>query len=233
MNNAPRAHACPAKLKTLVFVALIGMLGLAVVGIAQDASAAAGDKGGTVSGGGLNLTETAQKPQLAPRLGARVLREGMTGPDVRVLKGIVRAKSLLVGSGITEKFDPPTTRAVQRFQRSTKIASSGVVNQKTARSLIGSMSSSGASWYGPGFFGNQTACGQTLRRATEGVAHKTLPCGSKVLIGFRGRFVITKVIDRGPFIGGREWDLTAAIAGSLRFKSVGVGDVRHAVLSRR
>lgn len=233
MKNVPRAQACPSKLKTLVFVALVGLLSFAVVGIAQDASVAAERKGVAVSGGGLNLTETAKKPQLAPRLGARVLREGMAGPDVRILKGIVRAKSLLVGSGVTEKFDSPTTRAVRRFQRRTKIASSGVLNQRTARSLIGSMRSSGASWYGPGFFGNQTACGQTLRPATKGVAHKTLPCGTKVMIGFRGRFVITKVIDRGPFIGGREWDLTAAVAKSLRFESVGVGDVRNAVLSRR
>jgi rare lipoprotein A (peptidoglycan hydrolase) len=45
--------------------------------------------------------------------------------------------------------------------------------------------------------------------------------------------VITRVIDRGPFIGGREWDMTGAIAKSLRFESVGVGDVRSAVLSRR
>jgi rare lipoprotein A (peptidoglycan hydrolase) len=150
-----------------------------------------------------------------------------------VLKGIVRAKSLLVGSGVTRNFDSPTTNAVRRFQRKSRISSSGVVNRLTARKLIGSMRSSGASWYGPGFYGNRTACGQTLRPATQGVAHKTLPCGSKVLIGFRGRFVITRVIDRGPFIGGRAWDLTAATARALRFDGVGVGDVRHAVISRR
>lgn len=227
MENVSRRRARATKLKTVAFAAFLALLGLTVVSATQNASAA------TSSGGGLNLTETAKKPQLAPRLGARVLREGMTGPDVRVLKGIVRAKSLLVGTGLTDEFDSPTTSAVRQFQRKTKIASNGVVNRSTARRLIGSMRSSGASWYGPGFYGNRTACGQTLRPATRGVAHKTLPCGSKVLIGFRGRFVITRVIDRGPFIAGREWDLTGAIAKSLRFESVGVGDVRSAVLSRR
>jgi peptidoglycan hydrolase-like protein with peptidoglycan-binding domain len=233
MESVSRRHARATKLKTLAFAALIGLLSLAVVSVTQDASAATAPEGGTTSGGGLNLTETARKPQLAPHLGARVLREGMTGPDVKVLKGIVRSKSLLEGSGVTQRFDSPTTSAVRRFQRKTRIASNGIVNRNTARRLIGSMSSSGASWYGPGFYGNRTACGQILRPATQGVAHRTLPCGSKVLIGFRGRFVITTVIDRGPFISGRSWDLTGAVAKSLRFESVGVGNVRHAVLSRR
>lgn len=233
MENVSRRHARATKLKILALSAFFALLSLVLVSAAQDASAATVPEGGTTSGGGLNLTETASKPQLAPRLGARVLREGMIGLDVRVLKGIVRAKSLLVGTGVTQKFDSQTTSAVRRFQRKTQIASSGVVNRNTARRLIGSMRSSGASWYGPGFWGNRTACGQVLRPATQGVAHKTLPCGSKVLIGFRGRFVITTVIDRGPFIGGRAWDLTGAIARSLRFESVGVGEVRHAALSGR
>jgi rare lipoprotein A (peptidoglycan hydrolase) len=233
MENASLRHRRATKLKTLLCAAGLALLASVVVFASQDATAASSPKGSTTSGGGLNLTEAASRPQLAPRLGARVLREGMTGPDVRVLKGIVHAKSLLVGTKVTQEFDSPTTSAVRRFQRKSRIASNGVVNRGTARKLIGSMRSSGASWYGPGFYGNRTACGQVLRPNTRGVAHKTLPCGTKVLIGFRGRFVITRVIDRGPFVGGRAWDLTGAIAKSLRFDSVGVGDVRHAVLSGR
>jgi peptidoglycan hydrolase-like protein with peptidoglycan-binding domain len=233
MENVSYRRRRAQKLRIVALTGFFSLLCLAVVSSTHDATAATAVGGGTTSGGGLNLTEAASKPQLAPRLGARVLREGMTGPDVRVLKGIVRAKSLLIGTGVTQKFDSPTTSAVRRFQRKTKIASNGVVNRSTARKLIGSMRSSGASWYGPGFYGNRTACGQILRPGTQGVAHKTLPCGSRVLIGFRGRFVITRVIDRGPFIAGRAWDLTGATAKSLRFDGVGVGDVRHAVISRR
>jgi rare lipoprotein A len=86
------------------------------------------------------------------------------------------------------------------------------------------MGSQKASWYGPGFFGNQTACGQTLRRKTVGVAHRTLPCGTKLVMAYRGRFVRTRVIDRGPFVKQRryerDWDLTQALAQKLRFEGV-------------
>jgi rare lipoprotein A len=75
-----------------------------------------------------------------------------------------------------------------------------------------------ATWYGPGFFGNETACGQTLTRFTEGVAHRTLPCGTKVVLNYNGRYVRTKVIDRGPFANGAKWDLTQATARRLGFE---------------
>ena len=90
-----------------------------------------------------------------------------------------------------------------------------------------------ATWYGPGLFGNQTACGQTLTRETLGVAHKTLPCGSKVVLRYKGRFVRTKVIDRGPFANGAKWDLTQATAEALDFESTGAGDIRVAKLAKR
>lgn len=79
-----------------------------------------------------------------------------------------------------------------------------------------------ASWYGPGLYGNRTACGQTLGYGTLGVAHKHLPCGTRVTFRHRGRTVTVPVIDRGPFAAGREWDLTAATRGKLRFGSTGV-----------
>lgn len=213
-------------------VAILALVMLAWIGLeaARSSDAAARSGGASTSGGGLNLTKSVSKPELAPRFGTRVLRQGMSGPDVRVLKGMVRSKSLLRGSGVDPRFDAPTKSAVRRFQKKARISANGVVNRKTARRLVGSMRRSGASWYGPGFYGNRTACGQTLRKRTQGVAHKTLPCGTKVLIGHRGRFVITRVIDRGPFVAGRSWDLTNATRKSLKFS--GVGDVRHAVVKR-
>jgi rare lipoprotein A (peptidoglycan hydrolase) len=85
----------------------------------------------------------------------------------------------------------------------------------------------GASWYGPGLWGRKTACGQTLRPQTMGVAHKTFPCGTTVKFVYHGRTVVTEVIDRGPYIRGRAWDLTKAVSDSLGFE--GVGRVRYAV----
>jgi rare lipoprotein A len=78
-----------------------------------------------------------------------------------------------------------------------------------------------ASWYGPGLYGNPLGCGGTLYPGRLGVAHKTLPCGSKVTLRHRGRTVRVRVIDRGPYVGGREYDLTEATAQRLRFRGHG------------
>jgi rare lipoprotein A len=85
----------------------------------------------------------------------------------------------------------------------------------------------GASWYGPGLWGRQTACGATLRRNTLGVAHKTLPCGTTVKFVYHGHAVVTQVIDRGPYVKGRAFDLTQAASEALGFE--GVGRLRYAV----
>lgn len=72
-----------------------------------------------------------------------------------------------------------------------------------------------ATWYGPGFYGNRTACGQRLTRRTLGVAHKRLPCGTKVAVRYRGRSITVPVIDRGPYAAGISYDLTSATAARL------------------
>lgn len=74
-----------------------------------------------------------------------------------------------------------------------------------------------ASWYGPG---GVTACGEALGPQTQGVANKTLPCGTMVSLRYRGRTVRVPVIDRGPYVAGRDYDLTYATRLSL-----GAGDV--------
>ena len=78
-----------------------------------------------------------------------------------------------------------------------------------------------ASYYGPGLYGGGLACGGTLSPSTVGVAHKTLPCGTKVTFKVGNRVVTARVIDRGPFIAGRDWDLTAALKNKLGFGSTG------------
>jgi rare lipoprotein A (peptidoglycan hydrolase) len=82
-----------------------------------------------------------------------------------------------------------------------------------------------ASWYGPGLFGNRLGCGGTLQVGSLGVANKSLPCGTKVTIRHRGRVVRVPVIDRGPYVGGREYDLTAATARKLGFSGHGPVEV--------
>jgi peptidoglycan lytic transglycosylase len=78
------------------------------------------------------------------------------------------------------------------------------------------------SWYGPGLYGGHLSCGGTLEPGTIGVANKTLPCGTRVTLHYRGRTLRVRVIDRGPYVAGREYDLTAATRARLRSPSTGV-----------
>jgi rare lipoprotein A len=73
-----------------------------------------------------------------------------------------------------------------------------------------------ATWFGPGFYGQRTACGQTLTPSVVGVANRTLPCGTLVKFGYKGRTTTVPVIDRGPYAhNGAQWDLTTGAASAL------------------
>ncbi len=75
-----------------------------------------------------------------------------------------------------------------------------------------------ASWYGGG---GSLACGGSLTSATMGVANKTLPCGTLITLRYDGRTVRVPVVDRGPYVAGREFDLTEATKDALGFEGVG------------
>jgi rare lipoprotein A (peptidoglycan hydrolase) len=72
-----------------------------------------------------------------------------------------------------------------------------------------------ATFYGPGFYGHQTACGTRLTKTTIGVANRTLRCGATVSLLFKGETLSVPVIDRGPYANGANWDLTMATAQAL------------------
>lgn len=74
-----------------------------------------------------------------------------------------------------------------------------------------------ATWYGPGFYGRQTACGIRMTRTLLGVAHRKYKCGTKVAVLYHGRRITVPVVDRGPFRRGTQYDLTAATAQALGF----------------
>ena len=123
----------------------------------------------------------------------------------------------LIESGVAPV---PTARPRLAAQRiSTPRLAVGVVVKPTPRPAQPAGSGSGSgwaraeySWYGPGFYGNGTACGQTYSRTILGVAHKTLPCGTRVTLRNpkNGKSITVKVIDRGPYVAGRMWDLSYA-----------------------
>jgi rare lipoprotein A len=90
------------------------------------------------------------------------------------------------------------------------------------------------SWYGlescrPGKR-CQTATGRRFDGSQMLVAHKTLPFGTRVRFTYRGRSIVLPVLDRGPYIRGRSYDLSTAAARALGTKSAGVACVVANVL---
>lgn len=76
-----------------------------------------------------------------------------------------------------------------------------------------------ATWYGPGFYGHETACGQKMSPTLVGVASRTLACGTLVRFAFKGHRLTVPVLDRGPYGGlGATWDLTAGAAKALEIR---------------
>ncbi len=59
------------------------------------------------------------------------------------------------------------------------------------------------------------ACGALIGPRTRGVAHPSLPCGVKVYVEYQGKEALTQVVDRGPRVPGREFDVTVALARQL------------------
>lgn len=153
------------------------------------------------------------------RISGRVRPGGARWVTVRVDGEKVRTVRTDEDGGFRVRWDAPGSG----IYRATA-AAQGTESAKRARSSAQEVNvyrPALASYYGPGLYGNGTACGPTLTPGTLGVAHKTLPCGAKVTLRHRGRTVTVPVIDRGPYAGAREYDLTAATKAKLGFGSVG------------
>jgi rare lipoprotein A (peptidoglycan hydrolase) len=161
--------------------------------------------------GGTTLPGTCENADL----GTRTLRLGDCGTDVKTLNWVLRSEKYGAAVGTGKRFDNPTEGAVRELQSKARLKNDGVVESGTTKALKKEMHSNIASWYGPGFWGSRTACGNKLKRDTVGVAHKHLPCGTKVTFFAHGRWLRTKVVDRGPYKKGRKWDLTQAAAEQL------------------
>jgi hypothetical protein len=108
----------------------------------------------------------------------------------------------------TTRAGPVTVRAIPQGASPSAATSPPAVSVTVYRRSI-------ATLYGPGFYGQRTACGVILRRRTIGVANRTLPCGTAVQVYYRGRVMTVPVIDRGPYAHGANWDLTMAAGRAL------------------
>jgi rare lipoprotein A (peptidoglycan hydrolase) len=180
---------------------------------------------------------TAKKPRIGVRhsrtdvrAGSRAAVRGAIGAGGRSVKGLL--VSLQVKrDGRWKPIDRDRTTARGRYVLRERVSRTGTTPLRVRVAAVPGLVRAEsrrvgklrvyrwayASWYGPGLYGNRTACGQTLGAGTLGVAHKSLPCGSKVTFKKGRREVTVRVIDRGPFVGGREYDLTGATAQRLGF----------------
>lgn len=84
-----------------------------------------------------------------------------------------------------------------------------------------------ASWYGEPFHGRKTASGEVYNMYENTAAHKTLPMGTRLRVTYpvTGKSVIVTVNDRGPFVRGRDLDLSLGAARSLGMVEAGVVQV--------
>lgn len=159
--------------------------------------------------------------------GARSLQLGDRGADVKTLNWALRSQAL--GTPYAGDFDAQTDWAVRHLQGSRGLRADGVVTRTTRKAIASGMLRQRATWYGPGLWGNRTACGVKLTKRTIGVAHKKLPCGTRVAFAHEGRWLRAKVIDRGPFRKGYRWDLTSKLAHQLGVREAGTATVKAGV----
>jgi rare lipoprotein A len=107
-----------------------------------------------------------------------------------------------------------------------KTVKENIVNTSTVKYINrGTMK---ASWYGPKFHGKLTANGEIYDQMALTAAHKSLTFGTllKVTNPRNGRSVIVRINDRGPYIQGRDLDLSKGAAIELGMLKKGVGRVK-------
>jgi hypothetical protein len=147
-------------------------------------------------------------------LGRHRVKLVVRGPDSVVLKARTGADGRFRARWTAPASGNYAVRAFGVHDRHTRAATSATRRLTAYRPA-------GASYYGPGLYGNGVACGGTLMPGTLGVANETLPCGTEVTLRYRGHTVTVPVIDRGPYVAGRDFDLTTATKERLHFPGVG------------
>jgi len=217
-----------------------GLLRAVPIGVATVASSASSaEAGGAVAG----TTRVRVAARLSPSAVRRHVTAGRTARVAGTLKPAERGRVVtlqLRGRKGWRTVDRDRTdragrfRLVERLREARSVPArvrfrGDATNAASTRSLgrLNAYRFASASWYGPGLYGNPLGCGGRLSPGTVGVAHKTLPCGTRLTLRHRGHVVRTRVIDRGPFVAGREFDLTAATKAKLGFGSTGTVQVAH------
>ena len=79
-----------------------------------------------------------------------------------------------------------------------------------------------SSYVHPSLEGNKTASGVIFKNDSNMLAHKELPHGAIILLKYKGRYAVGEVVDRGPFVDGRDFDASLKIANQLGMIEDGV-----------
>src|ERR671916_203552 len=82
-----------------------------------------------------------------------------------------------------------------------------------------------SSWYGPGLEGAVMSSGEVFRAGERTAAHPSLPFGTQLLVSYGGRQAVVRITDRGPFVGGRDLDLSQAAAEEIGLTGAGADTV--------
>ena len=200
---------------------------LVVAGLALPAGAAAQSPGGSAAPPPQPKTTVALTASPHALLGratklSGTVKRGYRGRVVRIQrfdeatgtwrsegKGIVGRKGTFSARWRPEALGAVRVRAAIQRRRAASVtnASPGVA--------VRVFKPATATYYGPGLYGNKTACGQRLTPELVGVAHRSLPCGTPVEVAYGGASIVVPVVDRGPFVKGVTWDLTEAAAKQL------------------
>lgn len=88
-----------------------------------------------------------------------------------------------------------------------------------------------ASWYGSFHYGKLTANGEIFNGEDLTFAHRSMKFGTLVKFYYKGKSVVARCNDRGPYIKGREFDLSYRVAKRLDFLEVGVDKIYYKVIS--
>jgi rare lipoprotein A (peptidoglycan hydrolase) len=150
---------------------------------------------------------------ILPPSGAMSLRKWLSGVS------LVTLISVLAISGCSSKDSGEQSGGQGKLTQQEK----GSAATKPVHKEVGE-----ASWYGPGFQGQETSSGETFNQKEMTAAHPSLPMGTKAKVTNleNGKKVEVRINDRGPYAGNRAIDLSSAAANKLDMKKDGTTEVK-------
>ncbi len=153
--------------------------------------------------------------------GGKIYKYGRMPPDGTIVVAVDAAIALQQQSGSSAT----NTAATPDSQNKVEDTSSGGTVKETHNW--------GASFYGKtdGFDGKKTANGEIFDSSKMTCAHKTLAFGTQIRVTYNGKSVVVRVNDRGPYVAGRDIDLSYGAAEKIGLVAAGHGTVKAEIMA--